>query len=240
MPAHTLTAATLLVYPNKLRYSEIVSILPCLYNLPIKTVQRTLKLSHATLAKAREERGLNRWPYESIMQERFLDKHGNVVKWEDVDRLQHETIAKVDRRVAALLRKIADAARELRRKTCGKRGAPAETEDTTEPPCPEKKIDGRSTPCVPPSSPVTDTMPDTCNTDNGDTRITSTTMMPEDDDDGVDCLLLRALMESETPAPALPEGSYWQGYNLELYRITDPYYDPNDLFPPSLLEWDRT
>jgi hypothetical protein len=233
MPPHTITAATLLVYPNKLRYSEVVSILPCLYNLPIKTVQKTLKLSHATLAKAREEKGLSRWPYESIMQERFLDKEGNVVRWEDVDRLQRETIAKVDRRVAGLLKKIADEARELRRKTCG--GKRAAKED------PEEKNEDRSTPCAPPASP-SDPKEEDPHTCSMDTEGNMESAKPDaEEDDGVDCLLLQALLEEDRPVPEpkFPEGSYWQGYNLELYRITDPYIDPRDLFQSTLLEWDH-
>jgi hypothetical protein len=236
MPPHTLTAATLIVYPNKLRYSEVVKILPCLYNLPIKTVQKTLKLSHATLAKARMELGLSRWPYESILQERFVDKQGKLVLWDDVDSLQREMMGKVDRRVAVLLNKITEEAHSLRKKTGGKRVAlkpDSEQDDEGEP---QKKKGRRSTPSAPPASPNDHSW---CEEETGQPNNKNMDAV-EEEDDGVDCLLLQALMEDETQAPVatLPEGSYWQGYNLELYRILDPYNDTSDTFLPSLLEWD--
>lgn len=89
---------------NKLKFSEIMAVLPCLFNLPIKKLQRLLNSSHGTLSKARREHGLDRWPYESIIQGRFK------MSWDDVDSLLRETISKSDERIAGYLTLIHEEA----------------------------------------------------------------------------------------------------------------------------------
>lgn len=95
---------------SKLRLSEIVSILPCLFNLPIKKLQKIINTSHGTLSKARRAHGLDRWPYESILQGRFK------MTWDDVDDLQLKTMASASERIADFVNLVHKESREHTRK----------------------------------------------------------------------------------------------------------------------------
>jgi hypothetical protein len=99
----------------KLTFDELTTLLPCLYNLPIKTIQNMLNSSHKTLTKANKSLGLPRWPYESIINGE------SDWSWETVDMKQQEMIPLLDERLSLILQAVSNKSRELWQKNKGKR-----------------------------------------------------------------------------------------------------------------------
>jgi hypothetical protein len=99
----------------KLTFDELITLLPCLYNLPIKTIQKMLNSSHKTLTKANKTLGLPRWPYESIINGE------SDWSWETVDMKQQEMIGSLDERLSLILQAVSKKSRELWQEKNGKR-----------------------------------------------------------------------------------------------------------------------
>jgi hypothetical protein len=99
----------------KLTFDELTTLLPCLYNLPIKTIQKMLNSSHKTLTKANKSLGLPRWPYESIINGE------SDWSWETVDMKQQEMMPLLDERLSLILQAVSNKSRELWQKNNGKR-----------------------------------------------------------------------------------------------------------------------
>jgi hypothetical protein len=227
MPPHVLTAATMLLYPNKFRYSEILPVLPCFYNLPIKKIQKLLNSSHGTLAKARKAWGLDRWPYESITQGRF-HMAGVHTTWEDIDRMQQETIERCDGRMARTLRIISQHSREYRcrirekeNNTAAARSTPLVEHYKSSPNFDTQEMEGEypktglNSPAVPVDEPNEEDQ-------------THQNISDQD-------LLCQVLQEDPVTEPCPKEmdlGSYWQG----LYELLDPDRVQAEPASPSLLD----
>lgn len=224
MPPHVITAATMLAYPNKFRYSEILPVLPCFYNLPIKKIQKLLNSSHGTLAKARKAWGLDRWPYESIAQGRF-HIGGVRTTWEDIDRMQQEMIDKCDGRMARTLRIISQHSREYHSRFSEKENKAA-ARSFVEHSKHNKKSDTQDTTIEEPK-PCSNS-PASIVEDTDEVDQTHQNVWGED-------LLFQVLQEDPVADPSpqeLESSSYWQG----LYDLLDPDRVPTEPASPSLLD----
>jgi hypothetical protein len=146
-----------------------------------------------------------------------------VVTWEDVDELQREMMGKVEGRIARLIGKIAKEAQDLREKINAKRYRPVLGSNPITIATDEVLMS--SSPPVPPST------PSSC-LESPAQGLESQAELESTQDDGLDCSLLRALMEEPTTESTEEESEYWQ----TLYRLLDPDRVPLEPLPSSLLD----